>query len=100
MSITQIKACQCTRFPAGSAINASERIKQKANIQIRKNNELLNCNKALPKTDLARRVFSGNQNRLRSTNGFKLIEQKCVPGATCILSEKDAPDFWIVENSN
>lgn len=99
MSITQIKACQCARFPAGSAINASERINEKANIQIRKNNELLNCNKALPKTDLVRRVYSGTQNRLRSINGYKLIQQKCEAGATCIFSEKSASDYWIVENS-
>jgi len=99
MPNNQIKSCQCFRFPSGSAMSAGERIKQKANIQINKNTKLLNCNNDILKTNNVRRVYRGNQNRLRSINGFKLETQKCVPDATCIFSEKDAPDFWILQNS-
>ena len=57
--MSNIKSCQCQRFPSGSAMSASERSKQKANIQIFKNNILLNCNKQLFTSDLTRRVYSG-----------------------------------------
>lgn len=99
MSIIQINDCQCMRFPAGTAIDAGERSKQKANIQICKNNILLNCNKDIPNLEFVRRVYSGTQNRLRSINGCKLKEQKCEPDATCIFSEKSSSDYWIMENS-
>ena len=104
MSNNFIKPCECFRFPSGTAMCASERIKQKANIQIYKNNVLLNCNKRLPKSDLTRRVYSGTQNRLRSINGYKLNEEdkansNCGGNADCIFSDKKAADFWIIHNS-
>lgn len=101
MSNNRIKSCECYRFPSGTAMCASERIRQKANIQIYKNNVLFNCK------DLNRRVYSGTQNRLRSINGYKLYEeskanakpQSCGGNANCIFSDKKAADYWIIENS-
>lgn len=98
--------CECFRFPAGNlSKNASERIKEKADVQIRKNNVLLNCNNKLMKTDYKRRVYSGIQNRLRSINGYKTIEKKkadagCNGNTNCVLNDKNAPDYWIIQNSN
>ena len=105
MSNNNIKSCECFRFPSGTAMCASERIKQKANVQIYKNNVLLNCNTKLPKSYLTRRVYSGNQNRLRSINGYKLNEEdkansNCGGNADCIFSDKRAADYWIIENSS
>ena len=101
--MSNIKSCQCQRFPSGSAMSASERSKQKANIQIFKNNNLLNCNKQLSTSDLTRRVYSGTQNRLHAINGFKLNEvnkanANCGGNARCIFSDKKAADYWIMKN--
>ena len=101
--MSNIKSCQCQRFPSGSAMSASERSKQKANIQIFKNNNLLNCNKQLSTSDLTRRVYSGTQNRLRAINGYKLNEvnkanANCGGNARCIFSDKKGADYWIMKN--
>ena len=95
MSNNRIKSCECFRFPSGTAMCASERIRQKANIQIYKNNVLLNCK------DQNSRVYSGTHNRLRSINGFKLHEESkansdCGGNPDCIFSDKKAADYWIV----
>lgn len=99
MSSNNIKDCQCFHFPNGKAISASEHAKQKANIQIFKNNVLLNCNNSLPRSNTARRVYSGSQNRIRSINGLKLTNQKCEDNSSCIFSEKNKADFWINTNT-
>ena len=98
MSSNNTRHCQCSRFPSGTAISASERAKQKANIQIFKNNVLLNCNSNLSNSDSTRRVYSGSQNRIRSVNGFKLTSQKCEENSTCIFSDKNNADFWFLKN--
>ena len=103
MSNNIIKPCECFRFPSGTAMCASERIRQKANIQIYKNNVFLNCN--LSKSNLVHRVYTGTQNRLRVINGYKLNEvnkanANCGGNARCIFSDKKAPDFWIINNSS
>jgi hypothetical protein len=101
------ESCQCYRFPSGTAMCASERIRQKANIQIFKNNILFNCNNRLSNYDLERRVYSGTQNRLRSINGYKLYEESkanakppCGGNTDCIFSDKKAPDYWIMKFSS
>ena len=96
MSNNRIKSCECFRFPSGTAICTSEHIKQKADIQIYKNNVLLNCNNKLLESDLTRRVYSGTQNRLRSINGYKL---SCNSNPDCIFIDKKSADYWIIENS-
>ena len=104
MSNNRIKSCECFRFPSGTAMCASERIRQKANIQIYRNNVFLNCNDSLLESDLTRRVYSGTQNRLRTINGYKLHEESkansdCGGNPDCIFSDKKAADYWIIENS-
>ena len=105
MSNNKIKSCQCFRFPSGTAMCASERTKQKADIQICINDALLNCNTAVPQENITRRIYSGTQNRLRSINGCKLEDKSmananCGGNANCIFSDKKAADFWIMENSS
>ena len=49
-------------------------------------------------------IPSGNQNRIRTINGYKQNEKNkansdCGGNANCILSDKNAADYWILENS-
>lgn len=95
--------CQCFRFPSSNSISAGVRSLQKSNIQLRKNNVLLNCNNVLPKTAPQRRVYSSNENRIRSLNGFKLLEKQkaennCNGNTNCII-DKSSADFWFINNN-
>lgn len=90
--------CLCSNGSRSKALlTASEYARQKANINLRVNDTILNCasNPALNAFSL--RLYRGNQERLRSMNGFRILPAPaCNVGNTNCVTNKSSADYYVI----
>ena len=91
--------CLCSNGSRSKALlSASEYARQKANINLRVNDTILNCtpNPAPNDDAFSRRLYRGNQERLRSMNGFRILPVACNAGNTNCVTNKSSADYYVI----
>ena len=89
--------CLCTNGSRSKALlSASEYAHQKANINLRVNDTILNCATNPDPNAFSRRLYRGNQERLRSMNGFRILPLECNAGNTNCVTNKSSADYYVI----
>lgn len=89
--------CLCSNGSRSKALlSASEYARQKANINLRVNDTILNCASNPPLNTFSRRLYRGNQERLRSMNGFRILPVACGVDNTNCVTNKSSADYYVI----
>lgn len=77
-------------------LSASEYARQKANINLRLNDTILNYVSNPDPNAFSQRLYRGNQERLRSMNGVRIADDLCYKKKNACVTNKSSADYYVI----